>query len=211
MAADFPEEPADLLNSDPTLNSLSFLGNQGNPSGGAVSRSQIKDLIHKLCDGIRSNGGGFVAYFGGTASVSFDGNGMLNGAFQQLNEDKETTVNAMGQSVTLAPNTTAGITWTNAPSQDRQFTIATNKAVTVNSGIPGIGAAINSVSFDGSFHVNGSLFAGPVPLGAGVIENKLNRNFSAVLSATDLANKLHDIKVSCEDALNLITIFSKIQ
>jgi len=113
----------------------------------------------------------------------------------------------MGQSVTFAPNTKAGITWSNAPSES-QFAIMTNKGVTV--GGLSRGAVINSLSFDGSFHAQGTAFFWGVPLPSGFIDSQLNRDSGAVGSATDLANWLRNSNVTCEKAVSLITTFSTI-
>jgi hypothetical protein len=56
---------------------------------------------------------------------------------------------------------------------------------------------ISGVSFNGSFHVSGSLHVFGIPLGSGVIENKLNQNLGLVLAATDLSNFLASNPVPC--------------
>ncbi len=183
----------------------------GGRKGGGGRDAEIKDLIHQYCDGIRKNGGGFVTFFGGTASVSFDGAGLLNGVFQQLTDENEATTNVLGNSVTLAPNTVGYLTWTNAPSFDRQFTVGTSKGVTISGGTLGVSAVINSVNFNGLFHVNGGAFVlWTIPIGAGPIESKLNGNPNNISAATNLENKLYNSKINCEDALGFITMFSKI-
>ncbi len=59
-------------------------------------------------------------------------------------------------------------------------------------------ATISSLTFDGSFHViNGSAFGTPGTSGA--LENYLNSNGSAVISATDFANNLARSNKKCSD------------
>jgi hypothetical protein len=189
--------PGDFACMNPPANPTGR-GDFANGGGGNRAKGDRDKLIHDLCDRIRANGGDRVTFNGGRDSVSFDNNGLLNGASMRLNSGDKTTLNVPGYSVTLAPYTVANISWMNAPSGDRQVSVWTSRPVDISAGF-GKSAAISVVSFDGSFHAEG--------LFSGYVENMLNRDVKSVIFATDFANKLYNSKIPCETVISAITFF----
>jgi len=89
-----------------------------------------------------------------------------------------------------------GIAWVNGLLPG-SFAFEASNPVTFDAGSYAF-ATISSLTFDGSFHViNGSAFGTPGTSGA--LENYLNSNGSAVISAADFANNLARSNKKCSD------------
>jgi len=175
-------------------NSLSLLGGiPENPNPGASDP----------CAGI---GQGQVGYVNGhlmgtlAARFRFDAKGILSGVAipNASTGGKPTNLGGLLGQIRITTNlpTTMGIAWVNGLLPG-SFAFEASNPVTFDAGSYAF-ATISSLTFDGSFHViNGSAFGTPGTSGA--LENYLNSNGSAVISAADFANNLARSNKKCSD------------
>jgi RHS repeat-associated protein len=170
------------------------------PGGGGDDRASLtKKQIQEICDAIRANGGGFVPVSSGT-NVIFDNNALLSG-FTVSGPEQFKSLTVSGTIILIPPNTQIGVTWQNGKIPGSFQMQSTQPIGVVSPGKPSV--TLTGLSFnDGSFSVSGKV--ADVPFTSGLIENKLNTNFSTVLAATDLANKLAKTQIPCEAVLGTI-------
>jgi RHS repeat-associated protein len=133
-------------------------------------------------------------YSPGTFRVSFDANGLLNGA-SVLVGDIPTSRNILGYQVSFSANTVLGLQYANPPAP-QSISASSNNPVNVDLNWAA-SVTLSRITFEGSFHVNGNFRLLGIPLGSGIIENRLNENLSLVLAATDLSNFLRSKPVPC--------------
>lgn len=182
-------DPGDNVGLLPSQSSGHLVDNGGSgAAGGGGGGGTAAKNSSKPCSA------GSLSLFNDTLRLSTDPNGNLNGASFLLSQQQPFSQQVQGYNISFPPNTRLALQFTNLPAPS-SLEIASNNPASIRANFL-TSAMIRSITFDGSFHVNGDLVFLGVPLGSGAIENRLNRNIPLVLKATDLLNKLRANPVS---------------
>jgi RHS repeat-associated protein len=183
-------------------------GSGGGTSGNGDSKDGDADKIKETCDAIRANGGGRVPEANTLMNLSFDASGYLNGIIIQATTDKRKDFLMGNTYVSVQANTRIGVGWNNGPAPVRLEARANNSIWFSPS--PATSASIISIMFDltNGFQVEGSAAIAGLPIGGGIIENKLNRDLSLVQWIADLATKLRNNPIPCETILGYLGVAS---
>jgi hypothetical protein len=132
--------------------------------------------------------------FASGANVTFDKNALVSG-ITATSPDQLKSYTMQNVTIMVPGNTRIGLSWQNGTTPG-SFQIQATNPIGITNGK--FSVSLTGVSFNGSFSVSGSIISS-------ALDNILNKDFSAVIHATDIANALATSNITCESFFGAIT------